>query len=86
MIQGRHESLISEDLFDQVQTILDERGGNGERQRRHHHYLKGTLWCGRCHDEGVASRMIMQWANGNGSYNQNLWITHLIESAAYLPS
>ena len=66
LIRGRHEPLISEDLFDQVQTILDERGGNGERQRRHYHYLKGTLWCGRCHDEGVESRMIMQWANGNG--------------------
>jgi hypothetical protein len=23
---------------------------------------------------------------GASSYNQNLWITHLIESAAYLPS
>ncbi len=23
---------------------------------------------------------------GMASYNQNLWITHLIESAAYLPS
>ncbi len=66
LIQGRHERLIDDDLFDRVQEILDARGGRGERQRRHYHYLKGSVWCGRCHDEGVESRMLMQWANGNG--------------------
>ncbi len=66
LIQGRHERLIDDDLFDQVQEILDARGGRGERNRRHHHYLKGSVWCGRCHDEGVESRMLMQWAKGNG--------------------
>ncbi len=66
LIAGRHERLISDELFEQTQAILDERGGAGQRQRRHHHYLKGSLWCGQCHDAGVQSRMIMQWANGNG--------------------
>jgi DNA invertase Pin-like site-specific DNA recombinase len=66
LISGRHERLVSDELLDQTQAILDERGYAGQRQRRHLHYLKGSLWCGQCHDKGVESRMIMQWANGNG--------------------
>ncbi len=66
LIPGRHEALVSQELFNRVQAILDERGGRGVRRRRHHHYLKGALWCGHCHDRGDESRMILQWANGNG--------------------
>jgi site-specific DNA recombinase len=66
LIKGRHEPLISQELFDRVQAVLDGRGGRGERRRRHHHYLKGALWCGHCHDRGDESRMILQWANGRG--------------------
>ena len=66
VFEGRHEHLVSDELFDRVQVVLAERRGRGERQRRHDHYLKGALWCGRCHDEGVESRMMMMWANGNG--------------------
>lgn len=64
--EGRHEQLVSEELFDRVQVVLAERRGRGVKQRQHHHYLKGSLWCGQCHDNGVESRMLMQWANGNG--------------------
>jgi site-specific DNA recombinase len=66
LIRGRHEPLISDDLFNRVQTVLDQHSGSGARQYRHHHYLKGSLWCGRCHEQGVESRMIMQWASGRG--------------------
>ena len=66
LIKGRHEALISQELFDRVQVMLDDRGGRGVRKRRHDHYLKGALWCGECHERGDESRMIMQWANGNG--------------------
>ena len=66
LIPGRHEALISQELFNRVQATLDERGGGGVRKRRHHHYLKGALWCGHCHDRGDESRMILQWANGHG--------------------
>ena len=62
--KGRHEPLISQELFDQVQSIMDERSGNGARQRRHHHFLKGMLWCGRCQEQGIESRMLMQWSKG----------------------
>jgi site-specific DNA recombinase len=67
---GRHESLVGEGLFDRVQDILDIRGGNGVRRRRHHHYLKGSVWCGKCHSEGRESRMIMQRSKGNGGTYQ----------------
>ncbi len=67
LITGRHEALIDTELFDRVQDVLDQRAGRGQRQRRHTHYLKGMLWCGRCHDqEAFESRMILNWANGRG--------------------
>jgi site-specific DNA recombinase len=59
-IPGRHEALIDPDLFDRVQDVLDLRGTAGERRRTHHHYLKGTLFCGRCHRAGRIGRMILQ--------------------------
>ncbi len=45
--QGRHEPLISEELFNKVQGVL-RLHDVGERQRTHHHYLKGTLFCEAC--------------------------------------
>jgi site-specific DNA recombinase len=66
IFNGRHEPLISQNLFDQVQAVMDERSERGTRQRRHHHFLKGMLWCGRCHEEDIESRMLMQWSSGNG--------------------
>ena len=66
LIRGRHEALVSDELFDRVNAVLDERSGNGVRQRRHVHYLKGALWCGQCYEKKIDSRMIMQWTKGNG--------------------
>jgi site-specific DNA recombinase len=66
MYPGRHDPLISTELFDRVQEVLAVRGARGTRQRRHHHYLKGSLWCGRCHDEGHEARVIFQWSHGHG--------------------
>ncbi len=57
---GRHEPLITRELFERVQTVLDTHRAAGERQRTHRHYLKGTLWCGRCHDRGGDTRMLLQ--------------------------
>lgn len=47
--QGRHEPLVSQDLFDQVQRVLFAERQAGARQRVHNHYLKGLVWCDRCH-------------------------------------
>ncbi len=58
---GRHEALISLELFERVQKVLDSHQGAGTRTRTHNHYLKGVLWCARCDH-----RFIVQRAMGNG--------------------
>jgi DNA invertase Pin-like site-specific DNA recombinase len=45
--EGRHEAIISRELFDSVQNVLKARLV-GEKQRVHLHYLKSSLYCGRC--------------------------------------
>jgi site-specific DNA recombinase len=43
---GRHKPLIDKETFDQVQRVLDAHAMACERDRKHKHYLKGSL---RCH-------------------------------------
>ncbi len=50
---GRHEPIVDQHLFDRVQAVFDARTTSGERRRVHHHYLKGTLYCGHCHQAGT---------------------------------
>lgn len=45
---GKHEALISEQLFDKAQRILGSRLQSGEKPRVHNHYLKGSIHCGQC--------------------------------------
>ena len=52
LYKGRHEPLISEELFERVQAVFDTRATAGERLRKHPHYLKGSIWCGHCHHDG----------------------------------
>lgn len=59
-LPGRHEPLVDPHLFDRVQAVLDARTTSGERRRVHHHYLKGTLYRGHCHQAGNSGRMIIQ--------------------------
>ncbi len=43
--EGRHEPLIDRATFDQVQKVLDSHRISGDRSSKHHHYLKGTIFC-----------------------------------------
>lgn len=43
--QGRHEPLIDPATFERVQRVLDAHRLSGDRTHKHHHYLKGTLFC-----------------------------------------
>ena len=54
--KGRHEPLITEELFDRAQQVLDTHSGTGVRLRSHPHYLKGTLWCNRCKKRFLVQR------------------------------
>lgn len=38
---GRHPAIVDQDLFDKVQEVLEARSARGQRDRVHHHYLKG---------------------------------------------
>ncbi len=42
---GRHEAIIDRATFDQVQKVLDSHRISGDRSHKHHHYLKGTIFC-----------------------------------------
>ena len=58
---GRHEALITPELFERVQKVLDSHSGSGIRTRTHNHYLKGVLWCARCEH-----RFVLTPGRGNG--------------------
>jgi site-specific DNA recombinase len=59
--QGRHEPLVDEATFQQVQDLLTSKRVSGERPWRHFHYLRGSLFCGEC-----GRRLIYSRAKGNG--------------------
>jgi site-specific DNA recombinase len=48
VFRGRHDPLIDEDTFNQVQAMLDEKRVAGERPQKHRHYLRGSVFCGEC--------------------------------------
>ncbi len=48
LYEGRHQPLVSAELFQQVQDVLDGHRRRGERPHRRTHYLKGSLFCGLC--------------------------------------
>jgi len=45
---GAHPTFVSYDTFRRVQDILTAHNVAGEKQRVHHHYLKGSVWCEHC--------------------------------------
>lgn len=45
---GSHEPLISKVTFDKVQAVLQAHALSGEKQRVHHHFLKGSIFCKQC--------------------------------------
>lgn len=56
---GKHTPLTDEKTWQQVQDVLASHM-NGERTRKHPHYLKGTVYCGKC-----MSRLIFQNAKSH---------------------
>jgi site-specific DNA recombinase len=45
---GRHDPLVSEELFAKCQRIREGRVQSQEKPRVRTHYLKGSLYCGEC--------------------------------------
>ena len=52
--EGSHQPLVSPATWQHVQDVLAAHNHAGEKQRRHNHYLKSSLYCGHC-----GSRMIV---------------------------
>jgi hypothetical protein len=67
---GRHEPLITKELFLRVQGVLNERAQRGQRDVVHHHWAQGLLWCARCQRNDRASRLVFSEAKGNGGVYQ----------------
>jgi site-specific DNA recombinase len=60
--KGRHEPLVSQARFDDVQGLLRTRRLSGERERNGEtHYLKGSLYCDDC-----GTRLTFSRNSGNG--------------------
>ncbi len=45
---GAHPQLIDQATFDRVQDVLYAHNRAGEKRRVHDHYLKGSVFCGKC--------------------------------------
>ena len=63
---GRHQPLISKELYLKVKEILASRNRKGDRDRVHFHYLKGLVHCATCHEQGRESRLVYSQSTGNG--------------------
>jgi len=61
--EGRHQPLIPQTLFDSVQAVLKAHDVSGEKTRLHHHYLKGSIFCGQC-----GTRLCFTLAKGQYPY------------------
>lgn len=58
--KGEHEPLVTPEVFEQVQAVLDANR-QGEKRQKHHHYLKSTVWCEHCE-----SRLCFARCRGHG--------------------
>lgn len=54
--QGTHEPLVNLQTWLRVQEIMQAHNLAGEKESRHAHYLKGSIWCGGCGSRLVFSR------------------------------
>lgn len=68
---GRHPRLVDRDTFNRVQALLAARAVADDRPYRHHHYLRGSLYCA---DSG--GRLLYGKHRGNGGGLRVLLLHH----------
>ena len=61
LYEGQHEPLVTAEVFMRVQDVLTGRRIGGDRSWPRTHFLKGTVYCQRCH-----SRLGFSRARGRG--------------------
>ena len=55
---GRHEALVTPELFNQVQRVIDVRMRRTQRDITHNHFLRSLMHCARCHAAGRRSQLV----------------------------
>jgi len=55
---GKHPALITPDVFERVQQVLDARKQRNQRDVVHNHFLRAMLRCGRCHAAGRNHQLV----------------------------
>ncbi|MDP9164518.1 MAG: recombinase family protein, partial [Actinomycetota bacterium] len=58
---GRHQPLVTPELWQRVQDVLEAQNYAGEKTRDHPHYLKGTVFCGRCGSRLIVCNSKNRW-------------------------
>ena len=53
--------MVDIETWLQVQDVLTIRAHRGEKERKHPHYLRGTIYCGAC-----GERLVDTQHNGRG--------------------
>lgn len=69
--KGTHDTMISQELYDEVQTILDERSehyNSGRGHGRINTYLGGYLYCSHCGGKYTKITTRPKKPNGEGHY------------------
>ncbi|WP_326569459.1 recombinase family protein [Amycolatopsis rhabdoformis] len=59
--EGKHEPLVEQEVWLTVQDQLAARTQTGDRDRKHSHYLRSTIYCSDCH-----GRLVFSQSAGNG--------------------
>lgn len=70
--EGRHPALISVELFQAVEVVMAARRKRGTRERVHHHFLKGALFCARCSGPDALKPLVYLEASGRGGIYPHL--------------
>lgn len=49
LLSGKHEPLITKEIWDQCQTVINSHNQNASRSRKHNYLLRGFAYCDDCH-------------------------------------
>ncbi|HMR50068.1 MAG TPA: hypothetical protein PKE40_12335 [Arachnia sp.] len=55
---GRHEALVTPELFERVRRVMDVRVQRNQRDIVHNHFLRAMLHCDRCGQQGRIRQLI----------------------------
>ncbi len=80
---GKHPTLVTPEIFEQVQNVLTAHRQSGERSYRRKHYLAGTVYCDLCD-----SKLIYMLSRGRAGEKYGYWAClgrHTYKNGCQLP-